>query len=210
MSLKINESTQAKAKSLSDLFGDNLTEAGRADLEWAADHAAQELTMVIFSEQRKATEIEASSATYQKYDLKNIKMDKIWTSNALSTYKEVIAMHGPQSQKLDIAKSMALFLDGKSCKTHIVSVYRDPHKTPHDSTGLRFLKLEELLQDDEGYNATASMEIEEVEFLGPMELQDNLSEVSNKFDEDSPKCIANYGCNIKLRFTNKIKKFLGS
>lgn len=50
MSLKINESAQEKVKSLSDLFGDNLTEAARADLEWAAQSAAQDLAAVIFSE----------------------------------------------------------------------------------------------------------------------------------------------------------------
>ena len=50
MSLKTIESAQEKVMSLSDLFGDNLTEAGKADLEWAAECAAQDLAMVIFSE----------------------------------------------------------------------------------------------------------------------------------------------------------------
>ncbi|MFK3711616.1 hypothetical protein [Leclercia adecarboxylata] len=50
MSLKINESAQEKVRSLSDLFGDNLTDAGKADLEWAAECAAQDLAMLIFSE----------------------------------------------------------------------------------------------------------------------------------------------------------------
>jgi len=50
MSLKTIESAQEKVMSLSDLFGDNLTETGKADLEWAAECAAQDLAMVIFSE----------------------------------------------------------------------------------------------------------------------------------------------------------------
>lgn len=54
MSLKINESAREKEKSLSDLFGDNLTEAGRADLGWAAKCAAQDLAMVIYSEDEPA------------------------------------------------------------------------------------------------------------------------------------------------------------
>lgn len=55
MSLKINESAQKKKKSLRDLFGDNLTETGKADLERAGVRAASDLAAVIFAEENGAT-----------------------------------------------------------------------------------------------------------------------------------------------------------
>ncbi|EMA8656758.1 hypothetical protein ACJPR0_004224 [Cronobacter sakazakii] len=72
MSLKINESAQKKKKSLRDLFGGNLTETGKADLEKAAAGAARDLAAVIFSEENGATknipvETEVTSPSYNEH-----------------------------------------------------------------------------------------------------------------------------------------------
>lgn len=47
--MKTNKSSQENRKSLKNLFGGNLTETGKADLERAGKCAAQELAKVIFS-----------------------------------------------------------------------------------------------------------------------------------------------------------------
>ncbi|HBS3889367.1 TPA: hypothetical protein ACPUS8_005436 [Klebsiella pneumoniae] len=90
MSLKINESTQEKAKSLSDLFGDNLTEAGRADLEWAAKCAAQDLAKVIFSEQLETTETEANFGSAHMLGLENVALGVSWSSHLPSSYEALV------------------------------------------------------------------------------------------------------------------------
>ncbi|MCS3429719.1 hypothetical protein [Klebsiella sp. BIGb0407] len=49
MLLKVNQSTQRKEVSLRDLFGDNLTAAGKGVLERTAEKTAHDLAVIIFS-----------------------------------------------------------------------------------------------------------------------------------------------------------------
>lgn len=81
MSLKINESTQKKKKSLRDLFGDNLTEAGKADLERAGELAAQDLARVIFSEEFVSTETEIDSGSVHTSDSDSIESGVYWSGH---------------------------------------------------------------------------------------------------------------------------------
>lgn len=87
MSLKTNESTQKKKKSLRDLFGDNLTETGKADLERAGELAAQDLARVIFSEKFVSTETEIDSGSVHTPDSKSIESDVYWVGHIPSHYR---------------------------------------------------------------------------------------------------------------------------
>ena len=87
MSLKINESTQKKKKSLRDLFGDNLTETGKADLERAGELAAQDLARVIFSEEFVSTETEIDSGSVHTPGSESIESGVYWSSYLPSLYR---------------------------------------------------------------------------------------------------------------------------
>lgn len=56
MSLKTNESTQVVKKSLSDLFGDNLTPSAQNDLEFAAKSAANDLAVAVYQSRTSVSE----------------------------------------------------------------------------------------------------------------------------------------------------------
>ncbi|WP_410732718.1 hypothetical protein [Citrobacter freundii] len=84
MSLKTNESTQKKKKSLRDLFGDNLTETGKADLERAGELAAQDLARVIFSEKFVSTETEMDSGSVHTPGSKSIESGVYWSGHIAS------------------------------------------------------------------------------------------------------------------------------
>lgn len=86
MSLKTNESTQKKKKSLRDLFGDNLTETGKADLERAGELAAQDLARVIFSEKFVSTETEMDSGSVHTPGSESIESGAYWSSHMPSPY----------------------------------------------------------------------------------------------------------------------------
>lgn len=82
MSLKTNESTQKKKKSLRDLFGDNLTETGKADLERAGELAAQDLARVIFSEKFVSTETEIDSGSVHTPGSESIESGAYWSNRS--------------------------------------------------------------------------------------------------------------------------------
>lgn len=87
MSLKTNESTQKKKKSLRDLFGDNLTETGKADLVRAGELAAQDLASVIFSDEFVSTEAEIHSGSAHTPSTESIESGVYWSSHIPSHYR---------------------------------------------------------------------------------------------------------------------------
>ncbi|WP_353614467.1 hypothetical protein [Mangrovibacter phragmitis] len=87
MSLKTNESTQKKKKSLRDLFGDDLTETGKVDLERAGELAAQDLARVIFSEKFVSAETEINSGSVHTPSSESIESGVYWNSHIPSHYR---------------------------------------------------------------------------------------------------------------------------
>lgn len=87
MSLKTYESTQKKKKSLRDLFGDNLTETGKADLERAGKLAAKDLAMVIFSGQHVSEEKGINSGFLKKPGSECIESGIYWGNDIPSHYR---------------------------------------------------------------------------------------------------------------------------
>lgn len=209
MSLKINESTQKKKKSLRDLFGDNLTETGKADLERAGELAAQDLARVIFSEKFVSTETEINSGSVHTPGSKSIESGVYWSSHIPSHYRsrEVdynLIMHcnsAPVTFRTDIKDSK--YFKGKTLNSEQMKAVIDSMVRNMDELASResFLIASDL---SEGFHSVTGLKQSTLKISG-LDGEEYVTFLPVKLKEDRMRLLPQTSRQRRRQLAHKVK-----